>query len=119
MTLGKRIRDIALETLIAILLVTSFAVYVIKTHDPNKTRNWTPLIQVGNTALVFGFLIQWFRHCWKRSKFWSVLCVLLVGHIALYILLLGRIQQFPLIYYALLDAFELGVFERILVSLTS
>jgi len=114
-SLGKRIRDIILEALIAIVLVIAFAVYVIKTHDPSRARNWTPVIQVGNTALVFGFLIQWFRHAWNRSTFWAVLSVLLLLHIAVYMILLARIHQLPLVYYALLDACELWVFERILV----
>ena len=114
-SLGKRIRDIILEALIAILLVTAFAVYVIKTHDATKVRDWTPVIQLGNTALVFGFLIQWFRYAWRKSTFWAVLSVLLLVHIAVYMLLLARIHQLPLVYYALLDACELGVFERILV----
>lgn len=114
-SLGKRIRDIILEALIAILLITAFAVYVIKTHDATKVRNWTPVIQLGNTALVFGFLIQWFRYAWSRSTFWAALSVLLLVHIAVYMLLLARIHQFPLVYYALLGACELGVFERILV----
>jgi hypothetical protein len=112
---GKRIRDIILEALIATLLVTAFTVYVIKTHDATKARNWTPVIQLGNTALVFGFLIQWFRYAWSRSTFWAVLSVLLLVHIAVYMLLLARIHQLPLVYYALLDACELGAFERILV----
>lgn len=114
--LGKRIRDIILEALIAILLVSAFAVYVIKTHDPTKVRDWTPIIQLGNTALVFGFLIQWFRYAWRKSTFWAFLTVLLLVHIAVYTLLLGQIHQLPLVYYALLDACELGVFERILVG---
>lgn len=115
MSLGKRIRDIVLEALIAVLFVTAFAVYVIKTHDATKLRDWTPVIQGGNTVLVFGFLIRWFRYAWRRSAFWAVLTVLLLVHIAVYMLLLRRIPQFPLIYYAIQDVCELGVFERVLV----
>ena len=114
-TLGKRSRDLILEALIAILLVTGFVVYVIKTHDATKVRDWTPVIQVGNTTLVFAFLIRWFRHVWRKSTFWAVLGVLLLVHIAVYMLLLGRIHQLPLVYYALLDACELWALERILV----
>jgi hypothetical protein len=102
--LGRRIRDIVLEALIAVLLVIAFVVYVIRTHDPTKIRNFTPVIQLGNTALVFGFLIQWFRYAWNRSTFWAALSVLLLVHTAVYVLLLARIHQFPLVYYALLDA---------------
>jgi hypothetical protein len=40
--LRKRIRDVILDTLIAIVLVTAFAKYVTKTHDAIKVRNWTP-----------------------------------------------------------------------------
>jgi hypothetical protein len=114
--LRRRIRNILLEALIGMALVTAFAVYVVKTHDSTKVRNWTPIIQLGNTALVFGFLIQWFRYAWSRGKFWAFLIVLLLIHIALYMLLLARIHQLPLVYYALLDMCELALFQRILAT---
>ncbi len=117
--LRKRIRDVILDTLIAIVLVTAFAKYVIKTHDAIKVRNWTPVIQVGNTVLVFGLLIHWFRYAWNRGTFWAVLSVLLLVHIAMYVLFLARVHQLPPVYYALLVAFELGAFQRILVMVCS
>jgi hypothetical protein len=116
MSVGKRIRDIILETIIAVVLVVAFLMYVIKTHDPTKVRNWVPIIQIGNTALVFGLLIQWFRYAWRKAKFWALLCVFLLGHTAVYILL-GRSHQLPLFYYAVLDLCELVVFERVIAKL--
>jgi hypothetical protein len=119
MSLRKRMRDVTVNALIAILLVAAFAVYVIETHDATKVRNWTPVIQVANTVLVFAFLIQWFRHAWSRNTFWAVLSVLLLVHITAYVLFLSRIHQLPVVYYALLDAIELGAFQRILVFVCS
>ena len=118
MSLTKRIRDIAIETLVAVALVAAFVVYEIKTHS-GTSRDWTPIVQIGNTALVFGYVISWFRFAWRRTVFWVVIGTLLFGHAAVYVFILGRIEHLPLAYYALLDAIEFALFGRILGNLTA
>jgi hypothetical protein len=58
-----------------------------------------------NTVTVFGFLISWFRHAWRLSAFWLTLVALIFLHVAAYIFVLGRIQDWPLSYYVLLNPF--------------
>jgi hypothetical protein len=117
MTLS-RIRDIAIETAVAVALVTAFVVYLFRSHSGGD-RNWTPIVQIGNTAIVFGFLVPWFRHAWGRVTFWAALSALLLGHAAIYVLVIGPIRQLPLAYYALLNVIELVLFTRILAKLTA
>lgn len=116
MGLAKRIRDIVIETSLAVVLVAAFMVYLFKSHSGGN-RNWTPIVQIGNTVIVFGFLIPWFRHAWGSIVFWAALGTLLMGHAAMYVLVIGPIRQVPLSFYALLNVIELVLFTGILGKL--
>jgi hypothetical protein len=116
MSRASRIRDLAIETLLAAGLVTGFVAYLFMSHS-GRQRDWTSLVQIGNTAIVFGFIISWFRHAWKRLSFWTVVGALLLVHAAAYILALRRIEHLGLVYYALFDGLEISFFTRILSNL--
>ena len=111
----KRVRDIFLEVVIAVALVTGGIIYV--ASHPRGSLNWGRIALAGNTAVVFGFLISWFRQEWKRLVFWTTLVVLLLGHTATYILVLSRVHDFPLAYYVVLNSMELVLFTAILRTL--
>ncbi len=118
MSFLKRIRDLIIETLIAVILVAAFVVYLFMVPKENRANGmWVPLVL--NTAIVFGFLISWFRHAWKSSQYWAVLLVLLLCHSAVYVFALRRIGYFPLIIYVMADSAELVLFSRILWKLPS
>ncbi|HUE52676.1 MAG TPA: hypothetical protein VMO80_10070 [Terriglobales bacterium] len=108
----KRLADIFLEVVIAVVLVTAGIVYVAR--HPRGSPNWGRIALAGNTVVVFGFLISWFRQAWKRLVFWTTLVVLLLGHTAAYVLVLSRIHDFPLAYYVVLNSMELALFTVIL-----
>lgn len=113
MSFPKRIRDLAIETLIAVILTTAFVTYLFMVPRENRPNGlWMPLVL--NTAIVFGFLISWFRHAWKNVQFWTVLAVMLICHSAVYIFVLRRIENFPLIIYVVANSAELVLFSRIL-----
>jgi hypothetical protein len=97
-------------------LVTGFVVYLFKSHS-DRQRDWTSFVQIANTAIVFGFLISWCRHAWRRLSFWTVVGALLFIHAAVYVFIFRRMQHLGLIYYAVFDAFELAFFTRILLDL--
>ena len=107
----KRLRDILIEVLIASSLVGGMVAYV--SYHPNTGLPWPWIALVGNTAIVFGSLIAWFRYAWKTPVFWLCLMVLLLGHSAAYILVLSRIHDFPLVWYVLLNSGELVVLAPI------
>ncbi len=113
----KRLGAIFLEVVIAVVLVTGGIVYV-ATH-PRDSLNWSRIALAGNTIVVFGFLISWFRDAWRRLVFWTALVVLLLGHTAAYILVLSHIHEFPLAYYVLLNSMELVLFATILKKLVT
>jgi hypothetical protein len=93
-------------------------VYLFRSHSGGD-RNWTTIVQIGNKAIGFGFLVPWFRYAWGRVTFWAALSALLIGHTALYVLVIGPIRQLPRAYYALLNVIELALFTRILGKLTA
>src|SRR6267143_57017 len=98
MSAGKRVRDLLIEALIGIILGTAFVAYLF-TLPKGATLDWRRIALVLNTVTVFGFLISWFRHAWKRLAFWMTLMVFLLGHTATYTFILGRVENWPLAYY--------------------
>lgn len=116
MSRASRIKGLAIETIFAVALVTCFVVYLFKSHSGGQ-RDWTSFVQIANTAIVFGFLISWCRHAWRRLSFWAVVGALLFIHVAVYVVVFRRIQHLGLVYYGLFDALEIAFFTRILLHL--
>jgi hypothetical protein len=113
MSYVKRMRDIALETLIAVALVGGFVAYLFSTpkgHDISLL----PLIGAANTAIVFGYLLSWFRASLKRARFWAAVGVFLLGHLVAYYFLLFQAVRIPLAVYGLIDVCELVAFSQLL-----
>jgi hypothetical protein len=110
----KRVRDIFLEIVIAVALVIWGIIYV---ASPRGTLNWDRIAIASNTVVVFGFLISWFRQEWKRLVFWIALVVLLLGHTAIYILVISRFYVVPLAYYVVFNSMEMALFTGILRKL--
>lgn len=111
----KRVREIFTEVVIAVALVTGGIIYV--ASHPRDSLNWGRIAMAGNTVVVFGFLISWFRQEGKRLVFWTAMLVLLLDHTAIYILVLNHVHDFPLAYYVVLNAMELALFTAILRKL--
>jgi hypothetical protein len=109
------LRDVFLEVAIAVALATGGIVYV--ASHPKDSLDWGRISLAGNTAIVFGFLISWFRKEWRRLVFWTTLAFLLLCHTAAYVFVLVRIQGWPLSYYVVLNPIELALFVPILRKL--
>ena len=116
MSTRKRVRDIAIEILIATVLVAAFVAYLL-TSPKGTTTDWRPIGVVINTLVVFGFLISWFRDTSKNIRFWAILAILLFGHVAAYIILFRHVHQLPASNYAVFDLLELGLFSFVLNKL--
>ena len=76
--------------------------------------NWQRIALVLNTLVVFGFLVSWFRDALRSLSFWATLSMLLLGHMAAYLLLLDHTEGWPLAYYLVLNPMELAIFTPIL-----
>jgi len=116
MSSGKRVRDLLIEALIGVILVTAFVAYLF-TLPKGATLDWRRIALVLNTVTVFGFLIWWFRDAWKCLLFWTTLTVLLLVHTAAYLFVLGRVEDWQLAYYVVLNPIELALFTPILRKL--
>jgi hypothetical protein len=104
---SKRIRNLSIEVAIAIVLVGSLVVF--RFRHPETDLNWSKVALFGNTAIVFGYLVAWFRDVWRRPIFWAYVSAALIVHLAGYLVILNRIPQFPFVYYVLLNAGEIAL----------
>lgn len=109
----ERMRALVVETVVAVVLVTAFVVYLF-TLPKDTTLNWQRIALVLNTLVVFGFLVSWFRDALKLLSFWATLSMLLLGHVAAYLFFLGHTEGWPLAYYIVLNPMELVIFTPIL-----
>jgi hypothetical protein len=117
MNLSKRIRNLVIEIVVAATLVAGIVVYGFSL-PPGTRVDARPLALVGNTVLVFGFVIYWFRGAWKKLAFWAVTFGLFAAHVSLYYFVVSRIQPFPTLYYVPLDMLELALILPLMPRLT-
>jgi drug/metabolite transporter (DMT)-like permease len=92
MRFRQRARDLAIEVLIAVVLVTAYVIYQFKFPKGPRPDSWIIGLSV-NTIIVVGFLASWFKHQRKNAQFWLVLGLLLFCHMALFIFFLRRIER--------------------------
>src|ERR1700737_3300277 len=111
---AKRIRDLSIETAIAVILVTIFVLYVF--HLPkDATLPWGWIKLVVNTTIVFGFLVAWFQKFRRNYAFWIAITILLLFHLLVLGFFARPNQALPAGYYALLiNPIELVIFTIIL-----
>lgn len=115
---SKRARDLLLEILIGVVLVTAFVAYLFSLPK-GTTLNWQRIALVLNTFVVFGFLISWFRDRWKRLDFWATMTALLLIHTAVYLFVFSRTEGWPLAYYVMVNPAELALFAPVLRKVVS
>jgi multisubunit Na+/H+ antiporter MnhB subunit len=108
MSVLKRVRDLAFETAIAITIVVGLILYASRPHTGSEaTWHFVPLVL--NTVVVFGFVLSWYRHCWRKASLWAAIGSLLLVHSVGYIVLLNRVERFPLSYYVLFNSMEWAI----------
>src|SRR3989449_11314920 len=108
MRYAKRMRDLLIETVVAVALVTVLVIYLFHLPKASSSLPWGWIKLIVNTIVVFGFLVAWFRHSWRNYVFWIAVALLLLGFLT------QRIHSWPLAYYALLNPIELVIFMKIL-----
>ncbi|OLE92154.1 MAG: hypothetical protein AUF79_00035 [Crenarchaeota archaeon 13_1_20CM_2_51_8] len=115
MRYAKRMRDLLIETVVAVALVTVLVIYLFHLPKASSSLPWGWIKLIVNTIVVFGFLVAWFRHSWRNYVFWIAVALLLLCHLLLLGFLTQRIHSWPLAYYALLiNPIELVIFTKIL-----
>ena len=114
MRFRQRARDLTIEVLIAVVLVTAYVIYLFRFPERLRPDSWKTIGLFVNTIVVFGFLVSWFKHQWKNTQFWLVLGLLLFCHMALFVFFIRLIEHVPLATYVLTNSIELAVFSRIL-----
>ncbi len=110
---ARRIGDLFIEIVAAVVLVTLYVVYLF--HRPaGASLPWGWITLVINTLIVFGFLVAWFRRSWRNYLFWATVVLLLLCHLLVLSFFAGP-HFLPTGFYAfLINPIELLVFAKIL-----
>ena len=113
----RRFTDLMIEIAVAVTLVTLYVVYLFQ-RRPGTPLPWELISVVVNTLIVFGFLVSWFRKCWRSYLFWIIVVVLFLIHL-LVLSSFMRSRSLPTGVYALLiNPIELLIFGKILKKLS-
>ena len=88
----KRLRDLLLETIVAVAIVVALVVY-------SRKINFKWLAFFANTAVIFGYAVRILQPLWKKTKFWAVLAALLLLHLAIGGYAISRVEEIALIWY--------------------
>jgi hypothetical protein len=110
---SRRLLHLVVEIIVGTLSMLAFVVYLM-TRPPGTAVDLRPTALVVNTAIVFGYLIAWFRQYWKRWLFWASLMMLLLFHVLGFAICYGFLHDLPMVYYAAIDVGELAVSSYLL-----
>jgi hypothetical protein len=108
----KRSAEISLE--VAIGLAVVLAAYLWATLAPNREVpvRWFGLVI--STLILFGYPIYWARKKVKLQTFWLYWLGFLIIHLAVFVLILHEIHQWPLVLFIWTTLAELAVINPIL-----
>jgi hypothetical protein len=110
---AKRLLEILTYVLIAVALVSGIILYANHNRGgkPPDGR-WVGL--VGITPVTFGYPLKWYHRYWRRWPFWCAFFCLLALHLAAYVTLLRNVEQFGLLWFAILNPLEWIIIRPIL-----
>lgn|SRR5579863_924973 len=113
MPVRKRVRDLALETLVAVALVSGLVVWAfsVPVGTPFPAR-WVGL--VASTTLTFGYALLWCRRHWRLARFWLAFMALLLVHSAIFVFVLLKVEEWRLMWFPFVALPELFVLCLIL-----
>jgi hypothetical protein len=105
---NRRLIDFVLYITIGLALVAFAAIYAIhavrtggKGELPLK---WIGL--VGETAVLFGYVGRAMRPYWRNGRFWAGFLGFFAAHSVVYIIVLLRTEQFPLLWFVFIGYLE-------------
>ncbi len=85
--------------------------YAILGND-NLDPKWIGLVV--QTLTLFGYLLTFNRSSWPYIRFWQVIVLLLTIHCVLSVVLLRKVDKFPLILFVLPAVLETLIYQSIL-----
>ena len=113
---SARAKDLLLYVAIGIAIVALlwvFAVHQARTGgSPNLPLKWLGF--AGMTGVVFGYAIRACRRSWRKPRFWALLSIFFAVHSGLGVLILMKVQEVPLLLYAVLTGPEYLLFAAYL-----
>jgi hypothetical protein len=104
----RRIIDFALYIAIGLAVLGFAAVYAVRAVRTGENGElpvkWIGL--TGETAVLFGYVGRAMRRYWRRSRFWAGFLGFFVVHSVLYIVVLMRVERFPLLNFVFIGFAE-------------
>ena len=100
-----RIRDLGLEVLAGLAVVAAIIAYA----EVGPFR-WMPGLRwwgfIGETAVLFGYVARAMRSYWRNTRFWAGFLGFLAAHSVVYVTVLLRVEQFPLLWFVFIGYLE-------------
>lgn len=107
MSVSKRFLDLAIYVAIAVGWLGVLILYWLFVPASSRVApRWMGLFFF--TALTFGYPIRWYYRRRKRRtwQFWKILVMLLLAHLACFIIVLSLVESWPLILFAIIMPIE-------------
>ena len=105
---SRRVFELLTYCVIGIAFATGAILYGVYTAEkgisPKLPIRWVGLFAA--TLLTFGYPIRWYRKHWRCGQFWAALLGLLTLHLLTYTLVLLRVDEWPLIAFAIITPVE-------------
>jgi FtsH-binding integral membrane protein len=108
----RKVLEVLIEVLLAILFVCSVAVYAIYVPPEKRVgRNMVGVTAV--TLLVFGFSISQMRAWLNQRRIWLFFAAALAAHCTGWFVLLRAAGELPFVVFAVIGTAEIGVILKI------
>lgn len=100
-----KLRDLALEVLAGLAVVAGIIAYA--EFGP---FHWMPGLRwwglTAETGVLFGYVGRAMRPYWSNGRFWAGFLGFFVAHSVVYIIVLLRTEQFPLLWFVFIGYLE-------------
>jgi hypothetical protein len=103
----RRIRDLALYLLIAIVVAVTMAWYAYNSDGMGNESisRWGGLIV--NTAILYGYVLKESRPFWHAWGFWLALIAVLVLHTVVFIFTLQHVEHWSVLWFLFMYPIEI------------
>jgi hypothetical protein len=97
----KRARDFALYIVVGVAVSLCIVWYALRSGGggADPIGRWVGL--AGTTLILFGYAIKAHSRLSRRLSFWAVILALLIVHVSAFIVILGKVEHWRILWFVL------------------